>query len=57
MTQMNLWNRNRISDIENTLGAAKGERVGGGEQWEAGVSTCELLHRERVNYLLSCDKL
>ena len=44
-----LWNRNRIMDIENRLVVAKGEGVGGGMEWEAGVSRCKPLYIEWIN--------
>ena len=37
------------TDIENRLVVAKGEGVGGGMQWEFGVSRCKLLYREWIN--------
>ena len=36
-------------DIENRLVVAKGERVGGGMEWEGGVSKCKLLYIEWIN--------
>ena len=36
-------------DIENRLVVAKGERVGGGMEWEVGVSKCKLLYIEWIN--------
>ena len=39
-------------DIENRLAAAKGEGVGGGMEWEAGVSRCKLLYIEWMNKVL-----
>ena len=44
-----LRNGNRIMDIENRLGVAKGERVEGGIEWEVWVSRCKLLYREWIN--------
>ena len=45
MTQMNLlWNRNRVSDIENRLVVEVG-----GMDWEFGISKCQLLYREQIN--------
>ena len=41
--------QNRITDIENRLVVAKGEGVGGGMEWETGVSRCKLLYREWIN--------
>ena len=47
MAQMSLSsNRNRLSDIKNSLVGAKGEGRGGGMDWEFGVSRCKLLHLE-----------
>ena len=37
-----LWNRNRLTDIENRLVVAKEEGDGGGMDWEFGVSRCKL---------------
>ena len=34
--------------IENRLGVAKREGVGGGMEWEVGVSRCKLLYREWI---------
>ena len=39
-----LWNRNRIMDTENRLVVAKVGEVGGGMEWEFGVSRCKLLY-------------
>ena len=36
-------------DIEDRLVVAKGEGVGGGMEWEAGVSRCKLLYIEWIN--------
>ena len=36
-------------DIENRLVVAKGEGVGGGLEWEVGVSRCKLLHVEWID--------
>ena len=36
-------NRNRLTDIDNRLVAAKGERVGR-QDYEFGTSRCKLLH-------------
>ena len=47
-----LWNRNRITDIENRLVVAKGEGVGGGKKWEVGVSRCKLLYIKWINKVL-----
>ena len=44
-----LQNRNRLTDVETRLVVAKGEGVGEGMAWEAGVSRCKLLYREQIN--------
>ena len=36
-------------DMENRLVVAKGERIGGRMEWEAGVSRCKLLYIEWIN--------
>ena len=54
MTQMNLRNRNRITDIENRPVVAKGEGVGGGMEWEVGVSRHKLLYIEWINNKVYC---
>ena len=45
-----LWNRKRLTDIENRLVVAKG--AGGGMNWESGVSRCKLLFTEWINKVL-----
>ena len=42
-------NRNRLTDIENGLVVAKGEKEGWGMDWEFGVSRGKLLHLD-ANY-------
>ena len=44
-----LWNRNRLTDIENRLVVAKGEGVGRGMEWEFGISRCKLLYIGWIN--------
>ena len=44
-----LWNRNRLTDIENRLVVAKGERDEGGIDWEFGISRYKLLYIEWIN--------
>ena len=44
-----LQNRNRITDIEIRLMAAKGEEGGRGIEWEFGVSRCKLLYIGWIN--------
>ena len=46
--------RNRITDVENKLVVAKGEGVGGGMEWEAGVSRRKLLYIEWINNRSYC---
>ena len=36
-------------DIENRLVVAKGKEVGGGMEWEVGVSRCKLLDMKWIN--------
>ena len=38
--------------IENRLVVVKGEQVGGGVEWEVGVSRCKLLYIEWINKVL-----
>ena len=45
-----LWNRKRLTDIENRLVVAKG--AGGGMSWESGVSRCKPLFTEWINKVL-----
>ena len=45
MTQINLQNRNRLTDIENRLIVAKREWGKGGMDWKFGISRCKLLYR------------
>ena len=35
--------------LENRLVVAKGEGVGGGMEWEVGISRCKLLYIEWIN--------
>ena len=44
-----LWNRNRLTDIENRFVVAKGKSGTRGMDWEFGVSRCKLLHIEWIN--------
>ena len=45
MTQMNFFtNRNRLTDIENKLMVIKGERLGGGINWEFGIDIYSVLY-------------
>ena len=44
-----LWNRNWITDIENRMVVAKEEGIGGGMEWEFGVSRRKLLYIEWIN--------
>ena len=46
MTQkIYLQNRNRLTDIENRLVAAKGERGGGGKDCRFEISRCKSFYR------------
>ena len=51
MIQMNK-NRNRLTDTENRLMFATGERVEGRMEWEVGFSRCKLLYIEWINKVL-----
>ena len=44
-----IYERETDSNIENRLVIAKGEGVGGGLEWEVGLSRCKLLHMEWMN--------
>ena len=45
MLQLNLQNRNRITDLENKLMVTKGERLAGGcINWEFGIDIYILLY-------------
>ena len=44
-----LWNRKRITDIENTMVVAKGEGVGGEMEWKFGVTISKALYIEWIN--------
>ena len=48
MAQMNIQNRNRLTDVENRPAAAKG-RGREREDWEFGVGRCRLLCLEWIN--------
>ena len=50
MPQMNLWNRNRITGIENRLVVAKEEGIGREMEWEVEVRRCQLLHTGWINF-------
>ena len=41
--------RNRLTDTENRLMVAKGERDEGGKDWECGMSRCNVLHAGWIN--------
>ena len=44
-----IYERNRLTNIENRLMAAKEERSGGGMEWDFGVSRCKLLYIGWIN--------
>ena len=50
MTQMNLPVKyKQTTNTEIRLVVANGEEVGGGMEWEVGVSRCKLLYMEWIN--------
>ena len=50
MTRTYLQSRKRVTDTENRLVVANGEKgVGGGIDWEFGISRCKLLYIEWIN--------
>ena len=61
-----LWNRNRLTDIENRLVVSKGESGRGKKDWEFEISRCRLLYIGWINnkdllystgnYSISCHK-
>ena len=42
--------RNRHTDIENQPVVARVERVGGGTEWEFGISRCKLVYSGWINH-------
>ena len=48
-TQLSTHIQNRLTDIENRLGIAKGKRGRGRMDWEFGVSRYKLLHLAWIN--------
>ena len=44
-----LWNKNRLTDIENRLLVPKRDGGGGGKDWEFGTSRCKLLYIGWIN--------
>ena len=44
-----LWNRNRLTDIQNRLVVAKGDGGRGGKDWEFGISRGKLLYIQWIN--------
>ena len=44
-----VFNRDRLTDIQNRLGVANREEFGGGMEWVVGVSRCKLLYMEWIN--------
>ena len=51
MTQMNLSMKQNHRHREQT-GGCQGEGIGGGMEWEVGVSRCNLLYMEWINKVL-----
>ena len=50
MTQVNLSMKQKHR--QNRLVAAKGDGVGGGIEWEFGISRCKLLYIEWINKVI-----
>ena len=46
MTQMNLSTKQKHTNIQNGLVVAQGDGVGGGKEWEVGVSRCYYIQNE-----------
>ena len=49
MIQMNLFMKQKQSDIENRLVVAKREGSVGGKEWEFGISRCKVLHTDWIS--------
>ena len=49
-----VFNRDRLTDIQNRLGVANREEFGGGMEWVVGVSRCKLLYMEWINNKVLC---
>ena len=49
MTQTNSAWKQRLTDMENKLAAARGDRERRSMDWESGVSRCKLRHSEWIN--------
>ena len=49
MTQMNLSMKQKQTHREHTCGCQGGWGVGGGMEWEFGISRCKLLYVEWIN--------
>ena len=49
MIQMNLFTKQRLTDMEDRLVVAKGEGYGGGKDWEFGISRCKPLYTGWIN--------
>ena len=45
-TNESIYKTNRLTDMENRLGVAKGEQGGCGMDTELGVGRCKVLHLE-----------
>ena len=53
MTQMNK-SRNRLTDMENRLVVARGERELRRRDWEFGISRCKLSYTHTYIYICIC---
>ena len=49
MSECETENKNRLTDRENRLVAAKGHVSWGGTEGDFGISRCKLFYRERIN--------
>ena len=48
MVQMNLQNRNRVTDVENELMVTKRGKQRGGLNWESEIDTYTLLYKKQI---------
>jgi len=48
-TNERIYEMETLMDIESRLLLAEWERLGGGAEWEVGVSRCKLLYIEWIN--------
>ena len=50
-----LWNRDRLTDIDSRLVVAKGEGSGEGMEWEFRVRKCKLLYINWIKKIILCS--